>query len=174
MIWRVFRKSSSSSNGSDDASWWTEAEGAADVPTAEIVASLRARMIGRSPDEAERQEEMIDGLERVLALAAEASLPVVSTQHRVIGTDVCHLVTPATLSADLPVPGKIFLTSTRLVFAGGRVQSWPWHRLRDVSRIGRDVVAILGGDDGVRLQCNSYGDAMVARHVARRLARHVR
>lgn len=174
MIWRVFRKSSSSSNGSDDAAWWSEAERAADGPTIEIVTSLRARMVGRPPDEAERQEEMIDGLERVLALSAETSLPTVETQHRVIGTDLCHLVTPATLAADVPVPGKIFLTSNRLVFAGGRVQAWPWHRLRGVTRLGRDVVAILGGDDGVRLQCNSYGDAMVARHVARRLAKHVK
>jgi hypothetical protein len=37
-------------------------------------------------------------------------------------------------------------------------------------RRGRDLlIALAGGSDIVRLQCNTYGDAMIARHLARRL-----
>jgi hypothetical protein len=115
---------------------------------------------------------MLDGLTQLVELAGAASLPVLDTQHRVIGADQCHFFTPATLLLDISVPGKLFLTSHRAIFAGGRVQAWPWHRLRDVVRQGRDVNLVIAGSEAlVRLQCNSFGDAMTVRHIALRLAK---
>ena len=77
-----------------------------------------------------------------------------------VGTQVRH------------APGKIFVTSRRLIFAGGRVQAWPWHRVRRIVRIERAlVVAIAGGPDGVHLTCNIYGDALVAASLADQIRR---
>ena len=121
-------------------------------------------------DEHERRDEMLDGLQLLVALSDGAPLPVLETQHRVIGADVCHFVAPATLVLDVSAPGKLFLTSQRLIFASGRVQAWPWHRLRDVLRQDRELfISVAGADAIVRLQCNTFGDAMSARHIARRL-----
>jgi hypothetical protein len=115
---------------------------------------------------------MLEGLTQLVELATAASLPVLETQHRVIGADRCHFAVPATLLLDVSVPGKLFLTSNRAIFAGGRVQTWPWHRLRDVARQGRDITLVMAGADAVvRLQCNSFGDAMTARHLALRLTK---
>lgn len=170
MIWRAFKRFSSPSE--NDTAWWHEANAAADAVSAEAIATLRARLsgAGRSADDLERQEEMLEGLEQLLASRSEP-VPVVHTQHRVIGEDVCHFVAPATLSAEVDAPGKIFVTSRRLIFAGGRVQAWPWHRVRRLVRLERAlVVAIAGGPDAVHLTCNTYGDALVAAS----LANHVR
>jgi len=171
VFWRAFRRSAPPPQ---TTSWWRDAETAAEAPTAEILGRLRQGVVSpaESPDEAERQEEMIDGLLQVQAVVALAALPVVVTQHRVIGGDVCHFVAPVSLVGDVSVPGKLFLTSARLVFAGGRVQAWPWHRVQEVSRSGRLLAVVLGGGaDGLRVQCNTYGDALVARHLADRIRR---
>ncbi|MFI5178276.1 MAG: hypothetical protein ACHQO8_06925 [Vicinamibacterales bacterium] len=139
-----------------------------------MIERLRTGVVpaAESPDEAERQEEMIDGLAQVLGVVAAPALPVVVTQHRVIGTDVCHFVAPVSLTGNVSVPGKLFLTAERRIFAGGRVQAWPWHRVHDVIRAGRVLAVVLtGGTEGLRAQCNTYGDALVARHVAGRKRR---
>lgn len=113
---------------------------------------------------------MLDGLAALVTLASSNGLPQLDTQHRVIGPDACHLMMPATLAAELAVPGKLFLTDRRLVFAGGRARAWAWHRVRDVTRKGRAVhVVVLGPPELVVLHCNSFGDAMIVRHLARRL-----
>ncbi len=112
---------------------------------------------------------MLDGLEQLLT-CTETELPIVHTQHRVIGSDRCHFVAPATLTGDVDVPGKLFLTSHRVVFAGGRAQAWPWHRVRNVVRQERSLVLQLNGSaDERRIHCNTYGDAIVASHFAGRL-----
>ena len=172
MIWRVFR--GSRARRTDVDGWWQAAEAIADSPETEALDALRAR--GSVPsadlDEHERREEMLDGLTQLVELAAAPALPVLETQHRVIGADCCHFTAPATLLLDVSVPGKLFLTSNRVIFAGGRVQTWPWHRMRDVVRHGRDVSLVIAGADAlVRLQCNSFGDAMIARYIAMRLTR---
>jgi hypothetical protein len=172
VIWRVFR--SSRARRADVDGWWQAAEAIADSPRTEALEVLRARAGAPSSDldEDERREEMLDGLTQLVELAAAASLPVLETQHRVIGADRCHFTAPATLLLDVSVPGKLFLTSHRAIFAGGRVQTWPWHRLRDVVRQGRDVSLVITGADAlVRLQCNSFGDALIARYIALRLAK---
>jgi len=43
------------------------------------------------------------GLFCLKALAASAPLPVLNTQHRVIGTDTCHYLTPASRADHEPV-----------------------------------------------------------------------
>ena len=152
-----------------DHTWWTAANRAVDAPDAETIARLRAAAaVVTDPDESERVEEWLDGLDRLLALAA-APLPIVATQHRVIGSDHCHFAVPASLGGQPDVPGKLFVTSARLVFAGPRVQAWPWHRVRGVLRQERTLSVVLAGGDGPSIMCNSYGDAMVVAHLSRRL-----
>jgi len=168
VIWRAFQRSSSPSL--NEAGWWRDAQAAAESPNADAVRALRQSMVtaAQSPDEAERQEEMIDGLEHLLTLAG--GLPVLETQHRVIGTDVCHLALPCGLGGHTETPGKLFLTSARLIFSGGRVQAWPWHRVRQVVRVERALfVTIAGAPDDVQIHCNSYGDALAAAYLAGRL-----
>jgi hypothetical protein len=170
VIWRGFRKALGRT--APTAAWWELAARAADAPTAALIAQLRSGVLDESPlDEREQQDEMIDGLDQLLPLTQAERLPVVDTQHRVIGDDRCHFVTPATLAAEVAVPGKLFLTDRRLVFAGGRAQTWAWHGVRRVARADRTVDVVTSGDL-VRLQCNSFGDALVVRYLARRLAGH--
>jgi hypothetical protein len=169
VIWRAFRTSRPQPQ---TTSWWRDAESAADAPTADVLDRLRSGIVphAEAPDEAERQEEMLDGLGQLQAVVTSAALPVLITQHRVIGADVCHFVAPVSLAGDVAVPGKLFLTAERLVFAGGRVQAWSWHRVYEVTRSGRMLAVVLaGGAEGLRVQCNTYGDALVARHVAGRI-----
>ena len=169
MIWRAFRKASPLSE--TEAAWWRDADAAALAASVGAIRELRERLAGASgsPDDDERKDEMLDGLEQLLTYM-DAELPILHTQHRVIGSDRCHFVAPASLSGDVDAPGKLFLTSLRVVFAGGPAQSWPWHRVRNISRQERSLVLLINGtNDGLRLNCNTYGDAMVARYVASRL-----
>jgi hypothetical protein len=171
VIWRVFKKSPSLPSND---SWWRDADRAAESPDRSAIDDLAARATAPDDDadEAERREEMIDGLRQQELIAAAEALPVVVTQHRVIGADRCHFVTPVSLTGDVSTPGKVFLTGERLVFVGARVNAWPWHRVRDVARSGRHLVVV--GNDGaeaMHLQCNTYGDALVIQHVAKRLKR---
>ena len=142
------------------------------MPTAQALDALHASVARTSDDldEAERQEEMVDGLRQLLAVAETPDLPVVVTQHRVIGTDACYFVAPVSLTGEVAAPGKLFVTANRLIFASGKVQAWPWHRVHEIVRAGRSIGVVLnGGSEGVRLQCNTYGDALVVWHLAGRL-----
>ena len=114
---------------------------------------------------------MVDGLTALAALWNQA-LPVLTTQHRVIGADTCHMVAPACLVGLTDQPGKVLLTSQRLIHVGAGVRAWPWHRIGGVDRADRALdVTILGSTDTVNLICNTYGDAMTAAYLARRLHR---
>jgi hypothetical protein len=163
---------SKKSRSAAEVAWWRDAEAAAAAPAPEIVDRLRAGLAAAAaPDDRERREEFVDGLERVLELSANGGLPALVTQHRVIGTDVCHFVSPASLAAQLESSGKLFLTSERIVFASHGVQSWPWHRVRGAVRLGRDLaVTIAGVAEPVHIQCNCYGDAMAALHIVATLS----
>jgi len=121
-----------------------------------------------APDEAERQVEMLEGLEHLASMAGSEPA-VLHTQHRVIGADVCHMVAPACLVGITDHPGKLFVTSRRLIHVGETVRSWPWHRIGGVERTERALeITILGAPDTVNLICNTYGDAMAAAHLTRR------
>jgi hypothetical protein len=166
-FWRIFGKPAPSPH----AAWWTDADAAAEAPTPGKVERLRAGMAARTAgaDDHERQEEMVDGLEQLLAVMQSDQLPTIPTGHRVIGGDACHLVAPVTL-ADSPVGGKLFITSARVVFASGGVNAWPWHRVCAITRSDRDlVVTITGSGDALHVRCNTYADALIATHLARRL-----
>lgn len=147
----------------DVTAWWREANALALTPTAEAVAALKASALPmtEAPDLAEAQQEMLEGLEALLQLSAAASLPVVDTQHRVIGADRCHYLAPASLVDQVDAGGKLFVTSARLVFAAGAVHSWPWHQMARLTRQERDVIVELRGRDPVQLRLNTYEGALI-------------
>ncbi len=130
--------------------------------------------IDEAPDEADRQIEFLEGLEHLAGVQANAVMPDVPTQHRVIGTDRCHFIAPASLVGPNAVSGKLFLTSGRAIFVGASVVSWPWHRVRAAERMDRDVfLTILGNGEPFGVRCNTYAEALEAQHLASRLARGV-
>jgi len=156
----------------DTAEWWREADEVTRTPDADRIARLRSDVCDPDefPDSAESQEEMLDGLDRLLAFVQAPALPVVDTQHRVIGDAVCHFMAPASLVEVVDAGGKLFATADRLVFAAGAVRRWPWPTVTSVSRVERDVVIDVRGQPGAaRLRLNSYGDALLVVAVARRL-----
>lgn len=171
MIWGPFRKSSKSKI---DAAWWQAAEAASEQPQPSAIDALAQSIAPATttPDELERQEEMLTGLRDLAEIAAASELPVLTTQHRVIGADRCHLIAPVSLGAEAGGAGKLFLTSARLVFVGGRVRTWPWHRVRKVTRAGRDLIVIVAGEgEDLLLQCNTYGEALVGEYIIKKLTR---
>ena len=178
MFWRLFRGRmwpvgrSAASPPNENAAWWRDANAASAEPTPEAISRLHDLMASPTgaPDENERQEEMIEGLRGLLALTDNGHMPVVPTQHRVIGTDVCHFVVPAALVDPSNVAGKLFLTSGRIVFAGSSVVSLPWHRVHRIDRADRDLAIMIAGTvNEIVIRCNTYGDALAALHLAKRL-----
>lgn len=133
-------------------------------------------------DDLEIEEEMLDGLRQLLALEQELGagrLPVVDTSHRVVGTDRCHFSAPVSMPDDPAQPtGRLLLTSTRAVFAGGaRTPALPWHATREVMQSGRDVLLVFRNsqeEDGHRFRCNSFADALCGAAIARHLMRTAR
>lgn len=171
MRWRLF--STRPKAAARDATWWDAADAQAAAPRAETIAALRLALEAShaSADEREDQEEMLDGLERLLEIA-RSPVPIALTQHRVIGSDTCHLVIPATTVGEESTSGKIFLTSTRLVFAGTGtgVRSEAWHRVRRVVCEGRILrCEMTSGAPGHAYQCNTFGDALAIAHLTTRL-----
>lgn len=156
----------------DTTAWWQEAEALVAAPEAAAIARLKAAAVdpATSPDMAEEQEEMLDGLAALLQLVQSPALPVVATQHRVIGQAVCHFLAPASLVDEVDAAGKLFVTADRLVFAAGTVQQWPWHNISGLTRVSRDVVVDVRGRPGAaHLRLNTYGDAMHVQVLAQRL-----
>ena len=125
---------------------------------------------------------MLDALRHLLDVErqlADARLPLVETTHRVVGADRCHFSAPVSLPDDPAQPtGRLLLTSTRAVFAGGaKTPALPWHGVREVMQNGRDMIFVSarGGDpDGYRFRCNSFTDALCGAAIARHLMRQVR
>lgn len=169
MIWRPFRRTA---RPDPWAPWWDEADRAAAAPSAEAIERLQRAIVqaraGRDAD-VEQQEEMVEGLRHLLPLAAGNGLPVIASQHRVIGPDACHFMAPVTLAGSAAAPGKLFLTSRRLVLVSAGVTSRPWHVVRHVARAGRRL-SIGAGEEAIVVQCNSFGDALAAHHLATRLS----
>lgn len=120
-------------------------------------------------DDPEVLQEMADGLEAVRQAEAAGTLPVLETQHRATGTDLCHLAVPASMPDNADAFGKLFVTNRRLVFAGGAPVAVGLGRINKIDRHGRDVVIVSGGDSLLRFRCNSFGDAMLAVWMLQRL-----
>jgi hypothetical protein len=161
-------------------SQWRESWAAAiAAPGAAVLADLEARLRVQPPlaEDLEIEEEMLEALRHVVALTNDLSagrLPEVETTHRLVGADVCHFSAPVSIPDDPAQPtGRLLLTSTRAVFAGGgRLPALPWHAVRDAIQHGRDVLIVrVTDDEGVRFRCNSFSDAVCGAAIARHLAR---
>jgi hypothetical protein len=162
--------------------WWRAASAAASAPSDGAAGGAVTGAIdllvetvireAEDADEHERQIEMIDGLRQLAAIGGATALPVLATQHRVVGDDPCHVIAPASLVNGPEASGKVFVTTRRIIFSsGGAPLGWPWHRVRAITRHERDVCLHIGHAETVCLRCNTFGDAIVATHVANRLLR---
>jgi hypothetical protein len=130
-------------------------------------------------DDVEIEEEMLDGLRQLLVLERELAasrLPLIETSHRVVGADRCHFSVPVSMPDDPAQPtGRLLLTSTRAVFAGGtRTPAVPWHAAGDVGHAGRDLLVALRNGEAQRFRCNSFADALCGAAIARHLMRQAR
>lgn len=171
MSWRFFKKRAAPVQPGL-ALWWNDANAVALRPTRAGVDDLRPRVVQETEvDERERQVEMIEALDHLCAVSESAVIPVLDTQHRVIGTDACHFMAPVGAPDHGDAIGKLFLTSQRVIFAGGASIAWPWHRVRRVSRHERDVLFEGGDTLALRLRCNNYADALAAAAIGERLRR---
>lgn len=145
---------------------------AADGSTLERLLARRVEL-GLGEDEAAIEIEMLEGLRDFVLFRAgveREGLPVLDTQHRVLGADRCHFWTAAFPPDRVESGGKLFLTGTRLVFLGGGVQAVPWHAVSTIGRDGRDLVFVVPSRDAVfRFRCNAFGEAMRGQYVAERL-----
>jgi len=171
-----------SNNGDRVRAWresWANAVAARD---AAALAALDAALRQTPPiaDDLEIEEEMLEGLRHVLELErdlAAARLPLVDTTHRVVGVDRCHFSAPVSMPDDPAQPtGRLLLTSTRAVFAGGsRTPAMPWHAAREVLQRDRDLLFVrAAAADGYRFRCNSFSDALCGAAIARHLMRSAR
>jgi hypothetical protein len=168
MAWSLFRKRAAPLDP-DAARWWRDANAAALQPAREHIDDLRSRLAAEAElDERERQVEMLEALDN-LCLVMASAMPVLDTQHRVIGSDACHFMAPVGAPDHGDAIGKLFLTSQRVIFAGGASIAWPWHRVRRVTRHERDVLFEGGDTLALRLRCNSYTDALAAAAIGDRL-----
>jgi hypothetical protein len=159
-----------SGTGADDAlgRWRREWRQAVDAEEADAVGRLRAALRATPPLAAdlEIEEEMLDGLERLVHLTDELSagrVPVVDTTHKVVGTDVCHFSAPASMPDDAAQPsGRLLLTGSRAVFIGGpRLTSIAWHATGRALLADRDVMLLrTDAQAAYRFRCNSYADAL--------------
>lgn len=160
------------------AAWqdqWAAAAGR--QPRREDVESLKARLDGLAlpEEEIELEREMLDGLEALIALQerVEANgLPTTETGHRVIGQETCHFSAPVFAPDEPDHPGgRLLFTPTRAVFVGGgRTIPVPWHAVTQTQQAERDLLLIRADRERLyRFRCNSFGDAMSAALLARRL-----
>ena len=154
---------------------WERAVAARDAAAA---ADLRTMLTADPPlaDDVEVEQEMLDALDRLIALAAELDaglVPRVETTHRVVGADTCHFTAPASMPDDAAqASGRVLLTSSRAVFFGGaKLAAMPWHAVRDVAAADRDLLLIRSTDDARRFRFNTYTDALEAAALARHLKR---
>jgi hypothetical protein len=172
-------------SGNGEVRAWREAWSRAVVALDDGALDSLETILRRQPpiaDDIEIEEEMLDGLRQLLAVEGDlraARLPLVETTHRVVGTDRCHFSAPVSVPDDPAQPtGRLLLTSTRAVFAGGaRTPALPWHAVREVVQTGRDLIFVLGraGEgDGQRFRCNSYAEALCGAAIARHLMRQTR
>jgi hypothetical protein len=159
---------------------WRAACADADAGTvSKLTASLDALSLPEEDVEIER--EMLAGLEHLIALralVAASDLPVVETGHRVVGMDVCHFSTPASMPDDPSQPsGRLILTNARAIFVGGaRTITIPWHAVSNVIDQDRDLLLVRRDRETFhRIRCNVFDDVLSAAFVARTLAsRHQR
>lgn len=148
---------------------------------AALLSALAARPaeLGLADEDVEMELELRAAWLDVLELAGSArlgDLPVLETNHRVVGADTCYFIAPA-FAVDRPhEPGKVFLTDRRVMFVGSTVTSAGWGRVSRIDDVERDLVVVWAGASGLRrYRFNTLRDAkrgaFVARWLKDRLAR---
>jgi hypothetical protein len=140
-------------------------------------AALRTRLeaLAATEPDVEMELEMLDALDQLRTVqrdVAAGSLPVVETQHRVIGAETCHFSAPASMPGDhQQSAGRVLLTGSKAVFVGsGRSSGTAWHMVHAIARLDRDV--LLTRPDTTPLahfRFNTYADAVVCAFLAERL-----
>ena len=156
--------------------WRKACSGAIEQEDGSRLADLRAEVVPpQSGEDVELELEMLDALEQVAQLRAQAAsgtLPTVETHHRVIGTERCHFSAPASVPDDPAQPsGRVLFTPTRTLFVGaGKTSTTPWHSVHHVIRTDRDLLlARADGAGGAIFRFNTFADAAIAAALARRL-----
>lgn len=162
-------------NGSDPlADWrarWTQA---LEQPEDADVQGLRGELeeAERGGTDVEVEGEMLDALEQLIITrmqAATSSLPLIATQHRVVGMEPCHFTAPVSLPSDpAQASGRLLATPVRAIFVGGgRTSASAWHAVHKVVRVERDVLLLRADDTpAAHFRFNTYADAVVAAFLA--------
>lgn len=151
---------------------WTHAVADADPADVERL-TAQLREAGASATDVEVEEEMLDALvqlRRVQQLCARNELPLLETQHRVIGTEACHFAAPAALPSDTAeASGRLLMTGTRTIFVGGgRTAATAWHAVHDIVRLERDLLLLRPDQSpAAHFRFNTFADAVVAAFLAR-------
>lgn len=166
-------------SGKDRRRWreaWAAAVAAEDAARAETLKRELQSLTVTAGDDNEVELEMLDALERIAVLrhqTAGGALPEVETHHRVLAGDRCHFTAPASLPDDpVQASGRVLFTAARCVFVGGggRPQPAAWHAVREVIQAERDVLLVRAdGTATAHFRFNTYGDAVAAAFLARRL-----
>lgn len=160
------------------ARWRETWSRAADAEDMAQLPALRQQLseLAVGSEDVELEEEMLHAAEQLQMLIGAfdggGQLPIIETHHRVVGTDACHFTAPASLPDDPAQPsGRVLLTGARSLFLGGtRGSTVPWHSVREVLRIDRDLLLVrAGGAPPVHFRFNSFTDAVTAAFLARRL-----
>ena len=156
------------------SAWRTACAAALEGDRSLPLEELRRRLASAAETEAdvEVENEMLEALERLQALEDAGTLPVVETQHRVIGGDACHFTAPASLPDDPgQASGRVLLTPARAIFVGsGRSAATAWHAVHQVARLDRDVLLVRAdGTAAAQFRFNTFGDAVESAYLARRL-----
>jgi hypothetical protein len=155
------------------AAWRSAAEALDAHALTTLTAELDAMRLPE--DEVEIEREMLDGLRRVVELAAAidvSGLPVVETGHRAVGTETCHFSAPVSMPEEPGEPsGRLLLTGGRAIFVGGAGGvTIAWHAVGQAMHVDRDVVLIRADRERLyRFRCNGFGDALAAALLAGRL-----
>ena len=153
--------------------WAASIEGENGIAPEELRAQLQT--LQTNGDDVEMELEMLDALERLSQLRADAAggaLPRVETHHRIISGETCHFSAPASLPDDATQPsGRVLFTPSRSMFVGGgKTSAIAWHAVQHIVRADRDLLlARADGASGAHFRFNTYGDAAIAAFLARRL-----
>jgi hypothetical protein len=132
-----------------------------------------AAALGLTEDDNPIEVELLDGLRELAALkrAVERDgLPVVETQHRILGGERCRFTAPATRvdGAD-GSSGRLFLTDGRALFLDGSVTGVPWSSIAEIIREARDLV-LAGPARRHQFRLNTFADALRAAWLADHLS----
>lgn len=153
------------------ATWTAALETTDTADVARLTAQLYAEAAAGADVEVER--EMLDALAQLRTIqqhSGAGTLPLVETQHRVVGTEACYFAAPASLAADAAhASGRLLMTATRAIFVGsGRTSATPWHSVHEIVRLERDVLLLRADQSpAAHFRFNTYGDAVVAAFLVR-------